>query len=906
MEIYRTFIGPFPDCRSYDALREIYRTALPAIQPVDPAECTLDTLKKRDDKMFFPQETLKNLLNAARIRLILDCKCVKCEPHRESNLSQFEELVDWVSRRAPILLAILIYIGHPWMIKSLTKSSCTDQNLGDVTAGHRHLNGASEIFKDAYRKAYDLFRPAVFIMGAPAFAYEDYERFPYMRDEFHAKGSFGEVWKFEIHPDYIDESLRVKYPQLKQSVNGTSSKPLMFARKILKKHLHDEDLKMERQVLYVIAKQEHPNIVDLIAFYSWRGNVHFVFPFVELNLDHVLHRDWKPENIVHAGRFPDHWLWQQMIRVADALKTIHNPPNQLWPERGNIIGFHFDLKPANILVTAQGVLQITDFGQSMVKLVQESEPGYGVYIGGDFGYQPPEVCPTRTELRSVLPDVTESPAPPQPAKFGRALSSEGSIHSTLPMLDSSNPRASLSASSRRGSSLSQGTLFTAMQRELEKYEESQQTSPRTSSIAVSEYPNSPTVPATSTYDVWSLACIMLEVLTYIFKDGPIGVENFEKNRIIKGGRAFHDRNGNLKGCVKSEIGSLRNLDVANDVSSSYLNGTLNILCRMLSIDPTQRPVSEQVVSQFNQLTLEHQEFDDPDQDMIRYLRDYRKIERFREVGYLEDGVVKPFYQMKHIKYETGSRENRSLVECKIQIFCKSNMAIQIKLCYRDTSDHLRPESFTFVRKASYCPLYLYDKDRPTACAVFDTHDQVILHFPSEDDLMVFQSIITRFEPVRGVRISKVKLKPLRESSEEYDGLHRPDALPWCQIWTGYEPHYHAVYDGKKAIYEEPIARQGDPPTITIRRSDRWNRYFVIMRPQDVSPMTSFEAPAMPLSQWMEDQDDDPMYRRASRVDITFIGPAHLDRLYRVIQDANNANEFQSNKITWSPWRSHRI
>ena len=87
-----------------------------------------------------------------------------------------------------------------------------------------------------------------------------------------------------------------------------------------------------------------------------------------------------------------HWLWVQMIGVTQALSVIHNPQgNTLRTIGGKGVGFHFDLKPANILITDKCELKITDFGLSMIKRITAGSSSYGLFRGGAPRYQPPEV-----------------------------------------------------------------------------------------------------------------------------------------------------------------------------------------------------------------------------------------------------------------------------------------------------------------------------------------------------------------------------------------------------------------------------------------------------------------------------------------------------------------------------------
>ena len=91
-----------------------------------------------------------------------------------------------------------------------------------------------------------------------------------------------------------------------------------------------------------------------------------------------------------------------MIKVAEALSVIHNPQgNILRSAGGKGVGFHFDLKPANILITDKGELKITDFGLSMIKRVAAGSSSYGIFRGGAPKYQPPEVSPLFNQADNV-------------------------------------------------------------------------------------------------------------------------------------------------------------------------------------------------------------------------------------------------------------------------------------------------------------------------------------------------------------------------------------------------------------------------------------------------------------------------------------------------------------------------
>ena len=289
----------------------------------------------------------------------------------------------------------------------------------------------------------------------------------------------------------------------------------VFARKILPKTDRLEE-RLEKEFLRAMSRQNHRNIIELLFFYEWRAQYIFVFPFVEGNLQKVLHDTWHPAETPHSppGALKSHWLWKEMVCIADALKTIHNPPNDASDiGYGNkpIIGFHFDLKPANILVSSDGTLQITDFGQALLKFVDKDDLTYGIHRGGSLVYQAPETCPTSTS---------------QGQEIDRRMN-------------------------RR-------------------------------------------------YDVWSLACIILEVLVFILEKGTNALEQFEEERRkepIQGAFYTGNEDKKLKQCVEQRLAKYKRQGTVSSGHQVYLNSVLDLLSKMFSVDQRKRPSSAVVQSE---------------------------------------------------------------------------------------------------------------------------------------------------------------------------------------------------------------------------------------------------------------------------------------------------------------------
>ena len=165
-------------------------------------------------------------------------------------------------------------------------------------------------------------------------------------------------------------------------VLGTGAQSVVFLahdpqlqREVAIKSLHlDSRDESRRQALMdearTVGKLRHPNIVPIYDAGEQDGDPYLVFEYVEgRNL---------AEHLRETGGMPAPRAIELMLQILDAVENAH---------RHGII--HRDLKPSNILLNADGVPRVMDFGIA-VRVNQDSTPGISDGILGTPAYLAPE------------------------------------------------------------------------------------------------------------------------------------------------------------------------------------------------------------------------------------------------------------------------------------------------------------------------------------------------------------------------------------------------------------------------------------------------------------------------------------------------------------------------------------
>ncbi len=126
------------------------------------------------------------------------------------------------------------------------------------------------------------------------------------------------------------------------------------------KHASDSSIyEKELQTLGMLKELRHPNIVELIAAYTYAGNLCFLMPYASGGTLADIFRGSRD-----SPWDSDHAVLVALSGLSSAVYSVHQYVSQ--PLDIRAIGCHHDLKPSNVLVDGAKLI-LSDFGLARIK-----------------------------------------------------------------------------------------------------------------------------------------------------------------------------------------------------------------------------------------------------------------------------------------------------------------------------------------------------------------------------------------------------------------------------------------------------------------------------------------------------------------------------------------------------------
>jgi serine/threonine protein kinase len=139
-----------------------------------------------------------------------------------------------------------------------------------------------------------------------------------------------------------------------------------------------------------VKRLQDDHLVKIVKAYKHGEFYNFIFPCAKTNLGLYL-REPHFDPFPNAGSFEEHPVWRQILGLARGLHKVLDFEEPIATGASSLFGYHFDLKPANVLVEESGSLVISDFGQATFKDVAGTTSSKIVGMGGTEAYAPPEI-----------------------------------------------------------------------------------------------------------------------------------------------------------------------------------------------------------------------------------------------------------------------------------------------------------------------------------------------------------------------------------------------------------------------------------------------------------------------------------------------------------------------------------
>jgi serine/threonine protein kinase len=310
---------------------------------------------------FVPEAELEALMTASRVRISLKSSGI---PVHEQ-----EELIGAICQGAKKCFAILLLIHRGKAITNFFKHDSLQSTFPD-----KRLPYSSDALQTIFGEVQQSLTVLKFLerqwdFTVPTFSKSILPRkldrrviLPYLREEYIARGSFGVVWKAELHSQHHKLPLQHNQVRDLSSIAIELLTRVQFIRKEVEQREgeKEDEYTHELQNLCLLVHLKHPNIVELFCAYVHHQRFNLVFEVAEGGtLEDYLEK---------PAALPEEAMLTALPELASAIDALHNFMSDVLDIR--LTGCHHDLAARNILIRGQTLL-LADFGLSSFRSSEE-------------------------------------------------------------------------------------------------------------------------------------------------------------------------------------------------------------------------------------------------------------------------------------------------------------------------------------------------------------------------------------------------------------------------------------------------------------------------------------------------------------------------------------------------------
>ncbi|KAL2831515.1 hypothetical protein BDW59DRAFT_157941 [Aspergillus cavernicola] len=325
----------------------------------DSLRTALLSLRKKatDQRYFIPFPSLSSLLTRPAIANVVPELCH--QPHRHT------AVIDTIYERGIRVFAILLLLNQEQLVLGFLESGIHDAQL---PVEPQQLLRASPLVSSRFSTEVQWEVISHVFEKCPLHQRIQIEvTLPYIAEEKRGEGSGGEIFQCVIAEG-----------QHRLPTDGQAVVVRKKIKMIKKKEMTQKAFARELEALEVLRCLKHPNIIELLASYEYRGEYYLLFPLLAMDLSEFLTRHER------YGQFEDDVVFCiALADISSAVQAIHD----LNIECENIllsrIGYHHDIRPHNILVSETTFI-LTDFGLSRLKFPDEGSETLWKNSVGDY------------------------------------------------------------------------------------------------------------------------------------------------------------------------------------------------------------------------------------------------------------------------------------------------------------------------------------------------------------------------------------------------------------------------------------------------------------------------------------------------------------------------------------------